>query len=208
MAMLVFGLLDKKTKLKYNYLVIQIYKPTAKNTGCAISLNASDRDKYLYIELIRQFSWDVARKKGSFIENRKRPGMNTVLKFNQTEVGALLDAIERFYEFKPFHSSEKKVTQISFAPAEGDSPTTYVFKVLQSDADDSTKKASFFIPINFGEARLIREYLVYYLHKSFKMAFDSQSNKKFSDMPTDSASPQADNAPDTQAVPESNSADW
>lgn len=161
--------------------MLDIYKPTAKNTGSAISLQASDRDGHLYLNFIRQHSWDATRQKGSFRENKNKPGLSTTLKFNQIEAGAWLDAIERFVEFSAFHGTQQRSTRISFNLAEGDNPTVFVLRVSQTDG--ANQKASFFIPISFGEARAIKEYLIHYLHKSFKKQRATQESKQGLDTP-------------------------
>ena len=51
--------------------MIQLYKPTKKNTGTALGFQASDRDKNLYVTMIKQASWDDNKQTGSFNENRK-----------------------------------------------------------------------------------------------------------------------------------------
>ena len=154
--------------------MVQIYKPTARVTGLAISLQASDRDGKLYVNMIKQASWNEQTKKGSFIENRKKPGFYTTLKFNQAEAAGMIDAIERHYEFKAYHGTEARATQITFGPAqpknEGDvAPALFVLRAVQTDSQDTTQKVSFFIPLTYAEARLIKEYLVHYLHKSFRI---------------------------------------
>lgn len=155
---------------------VQIYKPNPKVTGAALSFQASDRDGSLYVNIIRQASWDGNRKKGAFAENRNKPGHSAVIKLSQVEAGSIIDAIERWDKFSAFHSSPKKTTQISFALAEGDPPTAFIFKLTQTDAADTTQKASFFIPISFGEARLIKEYLIHYLHKNFRLKSDKPAD--------------------------------
>ena len=144
-------------------------------TGTAISFQASDKEE-LFVSLIKQATWDDKTKRGSFIANRNKPGFSMVIKFNQIEAGSMLDALEKFYEFKAFHSSANSTTQISFAPSEDN--ISYVFKAHQTNKQDTTKKASFFIPISFGESRLIREYLIHYLHKSFTTGNKSTAAKK------------------------------
>jgi hypothetical protein len=148
-----------------------IYKPTRKNTGTALGFQASDRDASLYVTLIKQVSWNEATKEGSFKENRRKPGFNTILKFNITEAGTLIDAIEKEYQVQLFHNSAKGTTQIEFGPAEAaenEAPSCFVLRVFQTSKEDKNQKNSFFIPISFGEVRTIKEYLVHYMHKSFR----------------------------------------
>lgn len=179
---------------------IQIYKPTAKMTGMAISFQSSEKDE-LFLNVIKQATWNEGTKRGSFIENRNKPGFSTVIKFNQIEAGSIIDALERFYAFKAFHKSASFTSQIFFGPADGDSPTTFVLKVLQTDNKDTTRKSSFFIPISFGEARLIKEYLIYYLVKSFNYKSDAAGNNKGAGSAREEYLPSADEAPAPEENP-------
>jgi hypothetical protein len=172
-------------------------------TGSAISFQASDKSEELFVSIIKQATWDNNTKKGSFLSNRNKPGFYVTIKFNQAEVGTILDALERFYEFTAFHSSAKATTQIHFGPSEGEAPTSFVFRATQTDKQDTSQKASFFIPISFGESRLIREYLIHYLHKSFKIAAKASAAKKGeepqAEIPASPAEPAA--APETEPPP-------
>jgi hypothetical protein len=151
---------------------IQIYKPNSKVTGCALSLQASDRDGKLYVNMIKQASWNPETKKGSFIENRNDPTKKTVLKFSQVEAAQIIDCVERHYQWSGFHDSASKTTGIVFAP--NDERSVFSLSVNQTDKQDSTVKSQFFIPLTYAEVRLIKEYLIHYLHKSFKMKTDSR----------------------------------
>jgi hypothetical protein len=178
---------------------IQLYKPTSRMTGMAISFQASDMDESLYVSLIKQASWNETTKRGSFIENRNKPGFSTVIKFNQIEAGSMVDAIERFYAFTAFHNSADFTSQITLGPADGTNPSTFVFKVHQTNKKDTTKKSSFFIPISFGEARMIKEYLIHYLHKAFSF------KKADKDVPSETPQPESPE-PVNNPAPEENSA--
>jgi len=131
---------------------IQLYKPTAKMTGMAVSFHLRTTGN-IYINFLKQATWNDKTKKGSFIENRNKPGFSTIIKFNQIEAASMLDAIERFYTFEPFHSSAKTTSRITFGPAEGANPSTFILKVLQTDKQDTTKKSSFLF--RFRLARLV-----------------------------------------------------
>lgn len=146
---------------------IQIYKPNSKNTGSAISLQASDRDGKLYLNFIKQASWNGQTKKGSFIENKSDPTKSTTLKFNQVEAAQIIDCVERHYQWSGFHDSQSKSTGIIFAP--NDERNVFSLSVTQTDKQDSTQKNQFFIPLTYAETRLIKEYLIHYLHKSFRI---------------------------------------
>ncbi len=177
--------------------MIALYKPTRSNKGCAISLQASDRDKSLFLNLIAQFGWDEAKKKGSFIENRKNPLKSTTLKLNQIEAASIVDSIEQNTAFKTVHSTSAKMTSISFLPGDETHPG-FTLSVNQTNKEDTTKKASFFMPLSFGEARLIKEYLLHYLQKSFAIneSREQQQSSEAQGAPaTEEAPLQAQEAP-------------
>lgn len=173
--------------------MIQIYKPNRNNSGIATGFQASDRDRSLYVSFIRQYSWNAQTQKGSFMENRKKPGFSTLLKFSQVEVAAILDALEQNSGWKTIHVAPNRSTQIILAPGDQAHPG-FTFTVNQTEKSDG-QKASFFLPLNFGEARLIREYLLHYLHKSFGIKEQSVAQA-----PTPEAQPTETPQSDEQAV--------
>ena len=178
--------------------MIQIYKPTPRNTGMAMSVKAGDTDGHFYVEVLKQFSWDSTRNKGSFVENRKKPGKNTIMKFNQVEAANWIDSIERYVKFSGFHGIESRKTSFSFELAEGNPAASFFFKINQTNAEDTTQKDSYFIPISFAEARLIKEYLIHYLHK----AFARQIQKPQTSSPAPEQAPPIEEDPlDTSAAP-------
>lgn len=155
--------------------MIQLYKPNAKNTGMALGFQASDREKKLWVTMIKQVSWDAQKAKASFNENKKKPGFSTNLKFSQIEVATMLDALEQNYVYKTVHDAESRMTQITLAPADEKYPG-FTFSVYQTDKA-TNNKSSYFMPLTFGEARLIREYLVHFLHKSFRKIDTSEKEQ-------------------------------
>jgi hypothetical protein len=168
---------------------LHLYKPTAKNTGLAIGLQASDQDKHLYVNLIKQASWNAETKRGSFTENKDKPGASATLKFNQLEAASLIDAIETNGPFKAYHDAPKRTTQITFEPSEAEK-ACWVFKVSQTSKEDANQKTSFFMPITYGEARLIKEYLLHYLHKSFAMRLPSRQRAAQPEQAAENTEPQ------------------
>jgi len=172
--------------------MISLYKPTKKTTGLAISFRASDRDKSLFLNLIKQFSWNEAEKKGSFVENKDKPGFSTAIKLNQIEAAAIIDCIERVYPWSAFHNSPSKTTQINFGPSQDSS--VFTLQVNQTDKQDTSQKSSYFIPITYAEARLIKEYLIHYLHKSFR----SNGNTNNKDKNTNNSPVQQEQTPEKQ----------
>jgi hypothetical protein len=161
--------------------MLNIYKPNPKVTGTGLSLQASDRDGKLYLNLIKQSGWNDQTKKGSFIANKDKPGASAVLKFNQMEAGALIDAIENMTTASFYHVSPSKSTRILFAPSniqKEKAPNCFVLTINQAETEDSSKKTNFLIPFTFAEARVIKEYLIHYLHKSFSIKPQKTDNKQ------------------------------
>lgn len=161
--------------------MLNIYKPNPKVTGTGLSLQASDRDGKLYLNLIKQSGWNDQTKKGSFLANKDKPGASTVLKFNQMEAGSLIDSIENMTTASFYHASSSKTTRISFAPSniqKDKAPNCFVLTVNQAETEDSSKKTNFLIPFTFAEARVIKEYLIHYLHKSFSIKPQKTDNKQ------------------------------
>lgn len=171
--------------------MIALYKPNTTNTGCAASFQASDRDKSLYVNLINQASWDATAKKGSFSENRGNPLKNITLKVNQAEAASIIDAIERGYSYSTVHSTPAKMTTIAFNLAEDGS--RFSLNVSQKDKQDTSQVAKFFLTLTLGETRLIKEYLVHYLQKSFskndKNAAAPQGSEQEADKQVTEAAP-------------------
>ena len=69
---------------------LQIYKPNAKNAGCACSfrfgVDIKSGEPVVFINAIQQHSWDDNKKIGSFSENRNDPDKSLTVKLNEVEV--------------------------------------------------------------------------------------------------------------------------
>ena len=65
---------------------LQIYKPNAKNAGCACSfrfgVDLKSQEPVVFINAIQQHSWDNNNKIGSFSENRNDPDKSLTVKLN------------------------------------------------------------------------------------------------------------------------------
>tara|TARA_Y100000310_G_scaffold251460_1_gene257999 strand:- start:132 stop:641 length:510 start_codon:yes stop_codon:yes gene_type:complete len=119
--------------------------------------------------LIKQASWDDKTKKGSFAKNKDNPSKRVIVKLNPTEVGGLLDSIETNREFSNYHTSQNQTLQIRFAPyVRNDEQVGFSFSVYKQDKQDSTNKASYIIGFTYGEARYLKEFLIYVLFKMFE----------------------------------------
>jgi hypothetical protein len=140
---------------------LQIYKPNSKNTGCAISFQISQKpnsDPQFYINCIAQHSWNDQTKTGSFAESRNNPSKTIAVKFNEFELGEIINAFQQKSTYSSFHSSESNKTQIKLAPYEktkgtGEYAVKYTAFGLSFTRNGSD---SFKVPLEPGEAvRLI-----------------------------------------------------
>ena len=152
----------------------QIYHPNKNNTGFACSFSQSDKDNLIYATLLKQSGWDPHKKIGVFKDSKNDPTKNVSIKLEHVEIGAILDCIDKNRSFSTMHDGEKYIKSIQFAPwmnkvAEGEKPTQkgYSFSITITNKEDSTSKNSFYIGLTFAEARLIREFLIFSLRKTF-----------------------------------------
>ena len=74
---------------------IQFYKPNASNKGVAVSVSFNPADSGIYVSFIKQFSWDAAKRIGSFKGNKDNPKAKKNIKFNDIEVAGIIRAIEK-----------------------------------------------------------------------------------------------------------------
>ena len=160
---------------------LQIYKPNSKNAGCAISFQISQKEgqeTQFYVNMIAQHSWNDQKKTGSFSESRNDPSKNASLKFNEFELGEIINAIQQKTGYFTFHNSESNKTSIKFSPFEktkgqGDNAVKYMAFGLSITRNGSD---SFKIPLEPGECiRLISFINKYYsiLDDARKLAKDS-----------------------------------
>mgnify|MGYP001036862881 CR=1 FL=1 len=147
-----------------------LYKPNTKNTGCAFSFKIITKDKdgqntkpTFLIQSIKQASWNANKKIGSFSANAKDPEKNIYCKINENEVGAILNAIEKYSDFSAFHTYNDDKTTISLKPYQKNNGTNaWSLGVIKN----STLK--FGIGIELGEARTLKALLELYLIKLFE----------------------------------------
>lgn len=149
--------------------MITYYKPNSKNTGTACSFSVNAKDSSIWSSLIKQSSWNEAKKIGSFSDNQNNPNKSVKIKFSLTEAAGILDAIERNTEFSAYHTSEKQTTQIKFSPYIRDEKQVgFSYMVSKSDKQNSENKQSYLIGLYFSEARLLRQFLGYALDSVFE----------------------------------------
>ena len=88
---------------------ISLYKPTAKNTGCAFSFHygvTKNEEPCVFMRAIKQHGWDSIKKIGNFSSNRDDPSKNLSLKFNEFECGAIVNCFKNRFEYNTFHKFE------------------------------------------------------------------------------------------------------
>jgi hypothetical protein len=144
--------------------MISIYKPNKANAGCACTFQYSAKDKTVFINAILQHSWNDAERSGSFRENMKNPEKSISVKLSAFECGAIINSIESFTEASMFHTFNDSVTTIGFTPwVKKDEKGTKAFglKIIKN------KTITFKMPIEYGEAVVIREFLKNSLNKIF-----------------------------------------
>jgi len=156
---------------------LQFYKPNPKTTGSACSFWCKAEDSAIFGSFIKQSGWNTQTKTGSFKANKENPNASTQFKFNQSEVCAILDTIDTNRPFSAYHSTPKQVTKFNFGPYMRDNKQVgFSYSVNKEDKEDSTSKANFIIGLNYGEARLLKEYLTYSLASMFKAQDVEQAN--------------------------------
>jgi hypothetical protein len=149
--------------------MISFYKPNSKNTGTACSFSVNSKDNSVWGSLIKQSSWNDAKKIGSFSENQNNPNKSVKVKFSLTEAAGLLDALERNVEFSAYHTSEKQITKIKLAPyIREDKQVGFSYSVNKEDKQNVENKQSYLIGFYFNEARLLKEFLTYSLNSVFE----------------------------------------
>ena len=156
------------------------YKPNSKNTGHACSFWLSPKDNRFYACLIKQDSWNSAKRTGSFAQNVNNPQKKVVIKLSHFEIGGILDSMDNKREFNGYHDGA--VTQFStsfkFSPYMKDGAQIgHSFMVTKSSKEDSTNKVSFVIGFNFAEGRILKEQLQFLLAKSFEKGLSNLEPK-------------------------------
>ena len=157
--------------------MISLYHPNKSNTGSACSFSQNAKDGTIWAALVKQDTWDAEKRIGSFLGSRGNPEKHINIKLGVAEVGAILDALDRFRPFSTVHVTDKDTKSINFSlwlskpdkPEDQPVPKGYSFVITLTNKEDTTKKTPFYIALTFGEGRLIREFLIYSLQKAFEI---------------------------------------
>ena len=151
--------------------MLQFYKPNAKNTGSSCTFSFKHSDKAMFASLMRQHSWDSAKRRGSFAGNKKNPKAQVSVKFSMMEAGGIIDSIESNRKLSAYHSNSKQVTKINFGPyiPKGKEQLGFTLSINREAKEDSTDTSTFLIGFNFQEARLLKEYISHGLRECFRI---------------------------------------
>jgi hypothetical protein len=150
---------------------IQFYKPNASNKGVAVSISFNPADSGIYVSFIKQFSWDAAKRIGSFKGNKDNPKAKKNIKFNDIEVAGIIRAIEKEEKWSTFHKfNNDSGVSISFAPYIKDNVMAG-FGLRVSESKD--KENIFSVGFTNDESIKLREWLKLSLEESFKVATSS-----------------------------------
>lgn len=168
---------------------LQLYKPNSKNTGCAISFQISqkgDGEPQFYVNCIAQHSWDDKKKTGSFSGSRNDPSKTVALKFNEFELGELINSFNREVPYSAFHTSESTKTQIRLTTYEktrgsGDFAVkvkAFGLTIIRNGSD------TFKVPIEPGEAVRLERFIETYfslldVFRGEKAKQNSQANSNY-----------------------------
>ena len=186
--------------------MIQFYKPNAKNTGSACSFSYSKKDKALWVNFVRQSSWNTESKTGTF--RGAAPEKKAYSKFSVTELAGLVHAIETNGEYGNFHGTKERNTTFKFSPyiREGNQ-VGYSFSLSQNNAQENVKK-SFIIGFNFAEGRMLKEYALTVLKNYFTDSIESyqlnnnynRNNEKTEEKVENTSQPK-DNTQEDDSIP-------
>ena len=148
--------------------MLHVYHPNKAVKGFACSFWYSEKDNAVFATILKQSGWDDKNGNGVFKDSKNDPTKKVNIKLSAFEVGSILDCIERNRPFSSFHDHDETPKSIGFNPwMNGETLKGYSFAVTVTNKKDTTSKNSFYIGLTFGEARTIREFLVYSLHKIF-----------------------------------------
>ena len=151
--------------------MLQFYKPNSRSTGSACSFSYNKKDKALWVNFIKQSSWNDQKKIGSF--KGSGPDKKANSKFSVTELAGLIHAIETNGEFGNFHGTKERNTTFKFSPYLRDgNQVGFSFSLNQNNAQEGVKK-SFIIGFNFAEGRMLKEYALTVLKNYFTEEIES-----------------------------------
>ena len=159
--------------------MVEFYKPKTSGNGSSCTFSFNLRDKCMYTSLMKQHSWDSQAKRANFKGNKDNPKAKANVKYNTAEIGGFINAIESNEEYKGYHSSQNQITKIKFGPyVKGEDRLGFSYTVNKENKEDSTDKTGFVIGFKYPEGRLLKQYLINALNKSFKFFSNKQNESE------------------------------
>ena len=145
---------------------LNFYKPNRSGTGIAASFNVGlakkEEEPALFMNFVRQFSWNNETNQGSFKENAKDPQKTLSIKLNQIEAASLIRAIRNSTEFSTVHTYGDSTTSIKFGPYQKKNGVDAFSMSVSRNGD------KFGLGLELGEAELLSQYLQVYLFNFFQ----------------------------------------
>ncbi len=151
---------------------MQFYKPNKSNKGTACGFQVQDNK--MFVNFIKQFSWDESKKTGSFSANAKNPATSGAIQLTQIEIGA----IETNRPYSTFHKNANGTSQIKFEPYIDKTSGEQKGHSFQVGKDTGGVKVSFVIGFSFPEARTLKAYLEFALRSTFIFDEEKRANYK------------------------------
>lgn len=156
---------------------VHIYHPNKVSSGFACSFSDGLNGDCMFASILKQSGWNESTRTGTFKASLDDKNSFANIKLSDLEVAAILDCVERGRPFSTYHDGDVPKT-IQFTPwfskqvnEDTNKPDQrgFSFAITVSSKEDPTIKNSFYIGLNFAEARLIREYLLNSLNSHFNI---------------------------------------
>ncbi len=159
---------------------MQFFKPNSKKTGHACDLSFNSKEQALWIQFIKQTSWDDSLKRGAF-----KGGAKFNIKLNAMEIGAILNCVERARGERLFHKAEKGSTSIELKEFIGKDQKTgepkkdgITISVNPRANEGEEKPQTFGFWFNAAEARVLKGYLDNVLSHFFDADYSEQKKMR------------------------------
>lgn len=159
---------------------MQFYKPNSKNSGHAVGFSFNSKDGALYVEFVKQTSWDAELKRGAF-----KGGAKFNIKLNDIEIGSILNCIERGKAAKLFHQAEKGSTSIALDTfplvKDGEAARArdgFTISVNPRSTGEGDVPQKFGFWFNSAEERVLKEYLQFVLEKFFSAEYSAEKQRR------------------------------
>jgi hypothetical protein len=151
---------------------LSLYKPNSKNSGCAFNFSVGLGNKglpALYVSAIQQHSWDTKSKTANFSNNKEDSDKNINVKFNEWEVGAIISAFDKRYEYSTYHTFDENSTSIKFTPWDKQQKTKDGQQTVPAFGLVLTRNGNqvFRLPLEPGEVETLKCLLKRYLNELF-----------------------------------------